>query len=136
MLTIFDRSWYGRVLVERVEGFAKPAEWKRAYAEIRDFEEQIGGHSTVLVKFWNHISKEEQLRRFKEREEIPYKRHKITSEDWRNRKKWAAYESSVNDMVAQTSTEQAPWTLVAANDKKFARIQILKTVCEHLERAL
>lgn len=136
MLTIFDRSWYGRVLVERVEGFAKPAEWKRAYAEIRDFEQQIGGHSTVLVKFWNHISKEEQLRRFKEREEIPYKQHKITSEDWRNRKKWAAYESSVNDMVAQTSTEHAPWTLVAANDKKYARIQILKTLCEQLERAL
>ena len=136
MLTIFDRSWYGRVLVERVEGFAKPEEWKRAYSEVCDFEDQIGEHGTVLIKFWNHISKEEQLRRFKKREEVAYKRHKITSEDWRNRKKWSAYESSVNEMVAQTSTKRAPWTLVAGNDKKFARIQILKTVCMRLERAL
>jgi len=134
--TIFDRSWYGRVLVERIEGFANQSEWQRAYGEIRDFEEQLVEHGTVIVKFWIHISKEEQLQRFKKREEVPYKQHKITDEDWRNRKQWTAYESAVNDMVAQTSTRKAPWTLVAGNDKKSARIQILKTVCEHLGKAL
>jgi len=135
-VTIFDRSWYGRVLVERVEGFAREEEWKRAYLEINDFEEQLVEHGMVLLKFWIHISKAEQLRRFKERERVSYKRHKITPEDWRNREKWPAYEAAVNDMVAGTSTEFAPWTLVAGNDKKFARIQILKTVCERLEAAL
>jgi len=135
-VTIFDRSWYGRVLVERVESFARPDDWRRAYHEINDFEEQLAEHGTVISKFWIHISKDEQLRRFKEREEVPFKRHKITPEDWRNRQKWDAYKAATNDMVAHTSTEFAPWTLVAGEDKKYARIQILKTLCAHLEEVL
>ncbi|MBU6402936.1 MAG: polyphosphate:AMP phosphotransferase [Verrucomicrobia bacterium] len=132
-VAIFDRSWYGRVLVERVEGFAAEPEWGRAYLEITDFEEQLVEHGIILTKFWLHVSKEEQLRRFKERQDIPYKRYKITEEDWRNRSKWDAYSAAVNEMVARTSTEFGPWTLVAGNDKKFARIQILKTLCRRLE---
>jgi polyphosphate kinase 2 (PPK2 family) len=135
-VTIFDRSWYGRVLVERVEGFAQPDEWKRAYLEINDFEEQLAGHGIVVAKFWIHISKKEQLRRFQERQTTQHKRYKITDEDWRNRKKWNAYKAAINDMVAHTSTEFAPWTLAAGNDKKFARIQILQTLCQNLQRAL
>ena len=135
-MTIFDRSWYGRVLVERVEGFATEAEWSRAYLEINEFEEQLSDAGVVLAKFWIHISKEEQMRRFKERQTVAYKQHKITDEDWRNRKKWDPYKTAVNDMVARTSTEFAPWTLVAGNDKKFARVQILKTVCKALEKAV
>ena len=133
--TIFDRSWYGRVLVERVEGFAAPAEWGRAYGEINAFEEQLSAHGIVLGKFWVHISPAEQLRRFKERQTIAYKQYKITEEDWRNREKWPAYQQAVDDMVRQCSTEYAPWTLVAGDDKKFARIQILKTIVERLEAA-
>jgi polyphosphate:AMP phosphotransferase len=134
--TIFDRSWYGRVLVERVENFAREDEWKRAYLEINDFEEQLVGHGIVMTKFWVHISKDEQLRRFKQRQEIAFKHYKITDEDWRNRQKWNAYKAAINDMVTHTSTEFAPWTLVAGNDKKFARVQILKTLCQHLSKAL
>ena len=134
--TIFDRSWYGRVLVERVEGYARPEEWARAYREINDFEEQISDHGGVLAKFWIHISADEQLRRFKEREVVPFKKYKITPEDWRNRGKWDHYKAAVNDMVEHTSTEYAPWTLVAGNDKRYARIQILKTLCGALEDAL
>ena len=134
--TIFDRSWYGRVLVERVEGFAAPAEWGRAYGEINAFEEQLSAHGIVLGKFWVHISPAEQLRRFKERQTIAYKQYKITEEDWRNREKWPAYQQAVDDMVRQCSTEYAPWTLVAGDDKKFARVQILKTIVERLEAAL
>jgi polyphosphate:AMP phosphotransferase len=136
MTTIFDRSWYGRVLVERVEGFAREDEWKRSFLEINDFEEQMAESGIVVSKFWVHISKDEQLRRFKLREEIAFKRYKITDEDWRNREQWDAYKAAINDMVAHTSTEFAPWTLVAGNDKKFARVQILKTLCQHLEAAL
>src|SRR5512135_2239263 len=131
--TIFDRSWYGRVLVERVEGFCSKADWMRAYSEINDFEAQLVRHQTVVVKFWLTISKEEQLRRFKEREKIGFKRFKITEEDWRNREKWNDYERAVCDMVDRTSTEIAPWTLVEANDKNFARIKILKTLCQRIE---
>ncbi|MBK7999470.1 MAG: polyphosphate:AMP phosphotransferase [Verrucomicrobia bacterium] len=134
--TLFDRSWYGRVLVERVESFARPEEWCRAYHEINDFEEQLAEHGIVISKFWIHISKDEQLRRFKEREVVPFKRHKITPEDWRNRQKWDAYSSAVHDMVTHTSTSFAPWTLVAGEDKKFARVQILKALCTRLEAAL
>ncbi|MBI5381521.1 MAG: polyphosphate:AMP phosphotransferase [Opitutae bacterium] len=134
--TIFDRSWYGRVLVERVEGFAPEADWSRAYHEINDFEEQLTDHGIVVLKFWLQISPAEQLRRFKEREAIPYKQHKITAEDWRNRQKWSAYEAAVHDMITRCSTEYAPWTLVAGNDKKFARVQILRTVVQRLEAAL
>ncbi len=135
-VAIFDRSWYGRVLVERVEKFATSAEWSRAYAEINDFEEQLCEHGVVLHKYWIHISKEEQLARFQKREKIDYKRYKITEEDWRNRKKWNAYRSAVNDMVAHTSTGAAPWTLVPGNDKRFARVFILKDLCRRLGRAL
>jgi polyphosphate:AMP phosphotransferase len=135
-LTIFDRSWYGRVLVERVEGFATEQEWRRAYSEIGEFEEQLVERGIVLVKYWVHISEDEQLRRFKEREKARYKQWKLTDEDWRNRAKWADYERAVNDMVEQTSTGLAPWTLVEGNDKYFARLKVLKTVCVSLERVL
>ena len=134
--TIFDRSWYGRVLVERVEGFAPPADWGRAYHEIVDFEEQLAEHGIALAKFWLHISPQEQLRRFKERQNVSYKRYKITEEDWRNRAKTSEYVAAVDEMVARCSTEVAPWTLVAGNDKKFARVQILKTVVSRLESVL
>ena len=132
-LTIFDRSWYGRVLVERVEGFATEAEWRRAYAEINDFEQQLADHGVVVCKFWLHITPEEQLSRFKEREVIAYKRWKLTEEDWRNREKWGHYEEAVNDMIERTSTAYAPWTLVEGNDKRFARVKVLRTLCERLE---
>lgn len=135
-MTIFDRSWYGRVLVERVEGYCSEADWMRAYAEINDFEDQLIKNHTVLVKFWLAISKDEQLRRFKEREQVSFKRFKITEEDWRNREKWDAYELAVCDMVDRTSTETAPWTLIEANDKNFARIKILRTLCQQIEVAL
>jgi len=135
-VTIYDRSWYGRVLVERVEKFAREDEWMRAYQEINNFEEQLYEHGIVISKFWVHLSKEEQLRRFKEREKIPWKVHKITDEDWRNRERWDDYKSAISDMVSHTSTEYAPWTLVPGNDKKFARVEILKTFCKNLEKAI
>ncbi|PJI49454.1 MAG: polyphosphate:AMP phosphotransferase [Pseudomonas sp.] len=133
--TIFDRSWYGRVLVERVEGFASDADWLRAYAEINDFEEQLTNYGIVLVKFWLSIDQDTQLERFKERESIPFKRFKITEEDWRNRDKWDLYVDAVGDMVDRTSTEIAPWTLVEANDKRYARVKVLKTINDALEAA-
>ena len=134
--TIFDRSWYGRVLVERIEKFCSESDWMRAYSEINDFEAQLVRHNTVVVKFWLSISEDEQLRRFEEREKIGFKRFKITEEDWRNRKKWSEYEIAVCDMVDRTSTEIAPWTLVEANDKNFARIKILRTLCQRIEAAM
>lgn len=135
-MTIFDRSWYGRVLVERVEGFCTKADWMRAYSEINDFEAQLVRHHIVVVKFWLAISKDQQLKRFNEREQIGFKRFKITEEDWRNRNKWEEYEQAVCEMVDRTSTEIAPWTLVEANDKYYARIKILKTLCRHIETAM
>lgn len=135
-VTVYDRSWYGRVLVERVEGFAPRQDWERAYQEINDFEEQLMEHGVVVHKFWLHISPDEQLRRFKEREETTWKQYKITDEDWRNRGRWQAYEEAVHDMVSRTSTRGAPWTLVPANDKKVSRVTVLRTVCERLEAAL
>ncbi len=135
-VSIFDRSWYGRVLVERVEGYCSNVDWMRAYSEINDFEEQMVKNDTVLVKLWLSISKEEQLRRFEERQQTGFKRFKITDEDWRNREKWDAYEMAVCDMVDRTSSAMSPWTLVEANDKNFARIKILKTLCERIEAAL
>jgi polyphosphate kinase 2 (PPK2 family) len=131
-MTIFDRSWYGRVLVERVEGFATEAEYMRAYGEINHFEEQLVTDGILLVKFWIHISKAEQLKRFRDRSRTSYKRWKITEEDWRNRKRWDDYTVAVNDMVARTSTKIAPWTLVEGNDKNFARIKVLKTLADRL----
>jgi AMP-polyphosphate phosphotransferase len=133
---IFDRSWYGRVLVERVEKFAAQEDWMRAYPEINDFEEQLTEAGDIVAKFWLAITPEEQLRRFKEREKTPYKRYKITPEDWRNRKKWPQYERAVSDMVERTSTESAPWSIVASDDKLFARIEVLKTLCRRIEESL
>jgi polyphosphate kinase 2 (PPK2 family) len=135
-LTIFDRSWYGRVLVERVERYATEQDWKRAYSEINEFEEQLVDHGIVLVKYWIHITKDEQLRRFKEREQEAYTQWKLTPEDWRNREKWSEYERAVNDMVERTSTRRAPWTLVEGNDKYFARLKVIETACRSLEEAL
>ena len=132
----FDRSWYGRVLVERVEELSAERDWMRAYAEINDFELALVRHDIVLVKYWLAISKDEQHRRFKQREKVPFKRFKITPEDWRNRKKWDQYEQAVCDMVDRTSTRVAPWTLVEANNKYYARIKVLRTLCEALEKAL
>ncbi len=136
LLTIYDRSWYGRVLVERVEGFATASEWQRAYTEIVNFEAAMIEHGNLVLKFWLHIDPNEQLRRFKAREQISYKKHKITDEDYRNREKWQDYVVAVNEMVARTSTHNAPWVLIAGNDKKFARIRVLKTFCEQLEKTL
>jgi polyphosphate:AMP phosphotransferase len=135
-LVIFDRSWYGRVLVERVEGFCSEADWMRAYAEINDFEEQLVRNRMVVVKFWLAISKEEQYKRFKEREQTPFNRFKITADDWHNREEWELYEESVCDMIDRTSTEIAPWTLVEANDKYHARVKVLQTLSERVEQAL
>ncbi len=124
-IAIFDRSWYGRVLVERVEGFAAEAEWQRGYKEINSFERQLREFGTILVKFWIHISREEQLRRFEERKAIGYKEWKLTEEDWRNREKWSAYEDAVEQMLVKTSTATASWTLVEGNDKYWARTKVL-----------
>jgi len=135
-ITIFDRTWYGRVLVERVEGICSIPDWMRAYDEINQFEEQLVRAGTVVCKFWLQISKAQQLRRFQAREKITFKRFKITQDDWRNRKKWSAYEHAVADMVDRTSTELAPWTLVEAEDKYFARVKIVRTIVRQLERAL
>ena len=135
-VTIYDRSWYGRVLVERVEGLARPDEWQRAYAEINDFERQLVESGIIVVKFWLHITPEEQLRRFERRQEIPFKRWKLTDEDWRNREKWSEYERAAHQMIGQTSTSLAPWRLVPADSKRFARLAVLDTVCDALEDAL
>ncbi|MCA8978380.1 MAG: polyphosphate:AMP phosphotransferase [Planctomycetes bacterium] len=135
-MLIFDRSWYGRVLVERVEGYAAEADWRRAYSEINDFEASLAEHDVVFLKFWLHISEEEQLRRFKEREATGYKRHKITEDDYRNRAKRADYVTAVDEMVRRTSTDVAPWHLIAAEDKRWARIQVLERLCEALDEAL
>lgn len=129
---IFDRSWYGRVLVERVEGFCSDGEWKRAYREINEFERQLRDAGMIVVKFWIHITPEEQLRRFKEREQIPHKHWKLTEEDWRNREKWPQYEQAVEDMLVNTSTIDAPWTVVEGNHKWFARVKCLRTLVERL----
>jgi polyphosphate:AMP phosphotransferase len=135
-VTIFDRSWYGRVLVERVEGFCAETDWMRAYSEINDFEAQMVRHHLLVVKFWLAITKDEQLRRFTDREKTGFKNYKITEEDWRNREKWELYEQAVCDMVDRTSTMLAPWTLVEANDKNFARAKVLKTLCDQIEAKL
>lgn len=135
-VTIYDRSWYGRVLVERVEGITPEDAWMRAYTEIVNFEEALTSHGIALLKFWLHIDKDEQLRRFKEREQTPFKQYKITEEDYRNRDKWDSYEIAVNEMVARTSTQEAPWLLVEANDKRYARVKVLKTYCDKLEAVL
>ncbi len=134
--TIYDRSWYGRVLVERVEGYCREADWMRAYAEINDFEEQIARSGGILCKFWLQIDKAEQLKRFQAREKTRFKQFKITPEDWRNRKKWDLYQAAAADMIDRTSTAHAPWTLVEANDKHHARLKILRTFVKAVERDL
>jgi polyphosphate kinase 2 (PPK2 family) len=135
-IAIFDRSWYGRVLVERVEGFATEAEWTRAYKEIDSFERQLKSFGTILAKFWVHISGDEQLRRFEERKAIGYKAWKLTDEDWRNRRKWGAYEEAAEDMLVKTSTRTAPWSLVEGNDKYWARTRVLGKLVEILAKEL
>jgi polyphosphate kinase 2 (PPK2 family) len=135
-MAIFDRSWYGRVLVERVEGFARREEWQRAYAEINEFERQLVDYGAILCKFWLHISPEEQLRRFEERKNVAYKAWKLTEEDWRNRAKWKEYEQAADEMLSQTTTPSAPWTVVEAEDKRYARIKVLRTLVKRLEGEL
>jgi polyphosphate:AMP phosphotransferase len=133
---IYDRSWYGRVLVERVEGYCAEGDWMRAYDEINDFEEQLADGRGVVIKFWLAISQDEQLRRFREREQTPYKRFKITEEDWRNREKWPFYERAVTDMIERTSTLAAPWRVIATDDKLLARVEVVKHLADAAEQAL
>ncbi|WP_414565096.1 MULTISPECIES: polyphosphate:AMP phosphotransferase [unclassified Anabaena] len=136
IIGIFDRSWYGRVFVERVEGFASEIEWRRAYREINEFEAQLTSAGYVLVKFWLHISPEEQLNRFTARQNDPFKQYKLTDEDWRNRENWSVYEVAVNQAIQRTSTPTAPWTIVAANDKYYARVKVIETVVEAIQTEL
>lgn len=133
-ITIFDRSWYGRVLVERIEGFAKEEEWKRAYDEINGFEKQLTDEDYIIIKFWIHIDEAEQLIRFNERAQDPYKAWKLTDEDWRNREKFDLYSEAADEMFAKTDTENAPWFLIPGNDKLYARVQVLKEVIAHIEK--
>jgi polyphosphate kinase 2 (PPK2 family) len=135
-LGILDRSYYGRVLVERVEGLLSEDEWRRAYREINEFEAQQASFGMVVVKFWLHIGRDEQLRRFKDRERDPFRSYKLTAEDWRNRAKWDGYLGAVEEMLARTSTPYAPWTVVEANDKFHARVKVVKTLADAIEKAL
>ena len=135
-LGIFDRTYYGRVLVERVEGLLSEDEWRRAYREINEFEAHQASFGMVLVKFWLHIGRDEQLRRFKDRERDPFRSYKLTGEDWRNRAKWDAYSEAIEEMLARTSTPYAPWTVVEANDKYHARVKVVKTLADAIEKAL
>lgn len=135
-VAIFDRTWYGRVMVERIEGFCTKEEWQRAYKEINDMEKDLHDAGAVVIKFWMHIDKDEQERRFRERQENPEKQWKITDEDWRNRGKWDQYEDAVNEMLLRTSTDYAPWVVVEGNDKYYARVKVLKTVVDAIEERL
>jgi polyphosphate kinase 2 (PPK2 family) len=135
-ITIFDRTWYGRTLVERVEGFTAKSDWQRGFQEINEFEQSLVNWGAVVVKFWIHISNEEQLRRFEERQGLEYKQYKITDEDWRNREKWDAYKVALTETFERTSTSYAPWTIVEGNDKYYARIKALKTIIEAIEGRL
>ncbi len=135
-IAVFDRTWYGRVMVERIEGFCTEEEWKRAYQEINEFEYELEKWGAILIKFWLHIDKEEQLRRFTERQNTPEKQWKITDEDWRNREKWDQYETCVNDMIRLTSTEYAPWTIIESQDKLFGRIKAIQTLTDAIERRI
>jgi polyphosphate kinase 2 (PPK2 family) len=135
-ITIFDRTWYGRVLVERVEHFCSEEEWQRAYHEINMMEDYLVRSGVVLIKFWLQIDKQTQLERFREREKDPLKKYKITEEDWRNRKKWSRYNAAIDDMLEKTSTPYAPWTIVESNDKYYSRIMIMETVIDRLEGAI
>jgi AMP-polyphosphate phosphotransferase len=135
-MAVFDRSWYGRVLVERVEGFASHEEWGRAYEEIREFERTLAAEGTIIVKFWMHISPEEQLRRFESRSDDPLKSWKLTDEDWRNREKRPAYEEAVEQMLAETDRPEAPWTVIAGESKFYARVAVVEAVIERIEAGM
>ena len=135
-MAVFDRSWYGRVLVERLEGFCRPDEWKRAFGEINGFERELSEHGTIVLKYWLHVSHAEQLRRFRERERTPHKQHKMNDEDWRNRRKRAAYEIAVGDMIALTHKDDAPWYLVPADNKRHARLEVLRSASRQIEAVL
>jgi polyphosphate:AMP phosphotransferase len=134
-IAIFDRTWYGRVMVERLEGFCSEADWKRAYNEINEFERQLTEWGAVVLKFWIHIDQDTQLQRFNDRQNTPEKQWKLTEEDWRNREKWPQYEEAVDEMLEKTSTENAPWHIIESNDKKYARIKTLKLLIRALEKA-
>ncbi|MDA0173484.1 UDP-galactose-lipid carrier transferase [Solirubrobacter taibaiensis] len=135
-MAVLDRSWYGRVLVERVEGFAEKAQWQRAYREINDFERALCDDGMILVKLWLHVSEEEQLKRFEARKQDPLKSWKLTDEDWRNRGRRAEYEAAIEEMVEKTSTDWAPWSLVPADSKRYARVAVLNTVIDAIEAKL
>ncbi len=135
-LAVFDRTYYGRVLVERVEGFCQEEEWRRAFREINEFEQHQHSYGMVICKFWLHITKQEQLRRFKSRETDPYRSYKLTDEDWRNRAKWDTYQQAVEDMILHSSTPYAPWTAVEANNKYYARVKVVSTVVKAIEQRL
>jgi polyphosphate kinase 2 (PPK2 family) len=135
-MAVLDRSWYGRVLVERVEGFAREDEWRRSYDEIKSFERALADEGAVMIKFWMHISDEEQLKRFEARKNDPLKRWKLTDEDWRNRERRKDYEDAVGEMIERTDTSFAPWTVVEAEDKRFGRVKVVETVCARLESAM
>ena len=135
-MAVLDRSWYGRVLVERVEGFATEEEWRRSYDEIKSFERALADEGTVMIKFWMHISDEEQLKRLEARKNAPLKRWKLTDEDWRNREKRKDYEDAVVEMIERTDTSFAPWTVVEAEDKRYGRVKVLETVCARMESAM
>ena len=135
-VAIFDRSWYGRVLVERIEGYAQETQWQRAYTEINQFEKQLVDNGALVLKFWLAITKEEQLERFRDRQKSPFKSFKITPEDWRNRKQWDAYVQAANDLFARTSTSFCPWSVISANDKHYARIAVLQRLVLALEERL
>jgi polyphosphate kinase 2 (PPK2 family) len=132
-ISIFDRSWYGRVLVERVERLIPPSTWQRAYSEINAFENQMSSHGVIVLKFWLSITKDEQLRRFRDRERLPFKQYKITPDDWRNRRKWTEYAQATADMLTNTNTAQARWHPLPSNDKRYARIEVLKRVVHAIE---
>lgn len=136
VIGIFDRSWYGRVLVERVEGFCQKEEWERAYNEILHFEMDLLDSRAIVLKFWLHISQEEQLSRFNSRKEDPLKRWKLTEEDWRNREKWNFYEDAANQMFEKTNHPLAPWYIIPSNNKHYARVMVLKIFCERLSREM
>jgi polyphosphate kinase 2 (PPK2 family) len=135
-VTIYDRSWYGRVLVERVEGFASTDQWQRAYEEINEFEEQLTEFGIIVLKFWLAITPDEQLRRFQDRQLTAHKQYKLTEEDWRNRDRWDSYVAAACDMIEKTGTEAAPWVLVEANNKEWARVKVVKTIIQHVKNAL
>jgi polyphosphate kinase 2 (PPK2 family) len=135
-MAVLDRTWYGRVLVERVEGFADEETWRRAYGEIADLEASLAAEGTILVKFWMHLSADEQLRRFESRRDDPFRAWKLTDEDWRNRDERPAYEAAVEEMIERTDVAVAPWHLVAAENKRWARVAVVRTVCEAIESAL